>query len=131
MPAVKSAAAWMYACAGAGAIAFQLALALGAPWGRYAMGGRFPRRFPLAMRAAALVQAVLLAATALVVLTRAGLVLPTWTQASVPATWVVVGVSAVSVVLNFITPSDAERRVWFPVAAVLLGCSLVVALVRD
>lgn len=36
-----------------GVAAFQLALALGAPWGTYVMGGTFPGSFPPAMRAAA------------------------------------------------------------------------------
>lgn len=49
-------------------VAFQLALALGAPWGSYAMGGAFPGRFPPRMRVAAVVQAVLLALVAGIVL---------------------------------------------------------------
>ena len=56
--------------------AFQLALALGAPWGAYAMGGAFPGVMPAAMRVAALVQIAGLGAVALVVLSRAGVVLP-------------------------------------------------------
>ena len=43
------------------AIGFQLALAAGAPWGAYAMGGRFPGRFPPPLRVAAVVQAVVVA----------------------------------------------------------------------
>ena len=56
-------------------VIFQLALALGAPWGEMAMGGKFPGRFPPKMRISALVQMVLLVLIAIVVLTRAGLVL--------------------------------------------------------
>ena len=54
--------------------AFQVALALGAPWGAYAMGGGFPGRMPRPLRVAALVQAILLAALALIVLASAGMV---------------------------------------------------------
>ena len=43
-------------------VAFQVALALGAPWGAYAMGGAFPGRMPPPLRVAALIQAALLAA---------------------------------------------------------------------
>lgn len=43
----------MFLIAAAGSIAFQLALALGAPWGEYAMGGRYPGRFPPGLRLAA------------------------------------------------------------------------------
>ena len=43
---VSSVAALLYAVVTAGCVAFQLALAVGAPWGSYAMGGRYPRRLP-------------------------------------------------------------------------------------
>jgi hypothetical protein len=44
------------------------------------------------------------------------------------AIWAVVGFSALSLALNAITPSAGERRIWVPVAAVMLASSLVVAL---
>lgn len=109
-------------------IGFQVALALGAPWGSYAMGGAFPGRFPPRMRAAAAVQAVLLALVAAIVLAGAdvlGLTLDSMLRWLI---WLPVGVSAVGVVLNLITPSAGERRIWVPVGLVLLMTSLVVAL---
>ncbi len=121
-------AASAYAIVVAGVIAFQLALALGAPWGSYAMGGAFPGRFPMRMRIAAVVQAALLALTVPIVLSRAGLVLPTWSEAAGWLIWVVVTVAVVSLILNLITPSAGERRIWVPVAVVMLASSLVVAL---
>jgi hypothetical protein len=54
-------------------VAFQFALALGAPWGSYAMGGAFPGRFPPAMRLAAVAQAILLGLMAAVVLVASSL----------------------------------------------------------
>jgi hypothetical protein len=69
-------AAIIYTIVTAGVVGFQLALALGAPWGAYAMGGAYPGRFPPALRVAAVVQAVLLGLMAGVVLARAGLMLP-------------------------------------------------------
>lgn len=117
-----------YAIATAGVIAFQVALALGAPWGAYAMGGASPGRFPPAMRAGALVQAALLGALAAVVLSSAGFVLPSLPQAAPWLIWVVVAVTAGSLVLNAISPSAGERRVWVPVGLVLLVSSLAVAL---
>ena len=48
------AAAFLYTVISAGVVAFQLALAAGAPWGAYAMGGAFPGQFPSALRIAAL-----------------------------------------------------------------------------
>jgi len=121
-------AAIVFAALTAGAVAFQLALALGAPWGSYAMGGAFPGAYPPPMRAAAVVQAVLLAVIALVVLSRSGLVLERWSRISRWAIWLVVAFSALSVLLNVITPSFGERAIWVPVAVLLLASSLTVAI---
>jgi len=120
-------AALLFATVVAGVIAFQIALALGAPWGSYAMGGGSPGRFPAGLRAAAVVQAALLAVSSVVVLSRAGLVLPASSDASRWLIWFVVAISLVAVLLNGISRSSAERRIWVPVAVVMLGCSLLVA----
>ena len=74
MPAV---AAIAFACVTAIVVAFEVALALGAPWGAYAMGGARPGRFSAPMRASAIGQAVVLAFLAVIVLADAGLGLPT------------------------------------------------------
>lgn len=121
-------AAIAYAVIMSSVVAFQLALALGAPWGSYAMGGKFPGKYPPNMRFAAIVQAVILVLIALVALSRAGLVLPQWSSVSVWLIWAVVAFSAVSFVLNLITPSAGERRIWAPVTFLLLICSIVVAI---
>jgi len=105
-----------------------MALALGVPWGSYAMGGAFPGKFPPRMRVAALVQAGLLAGTVAIVLSRAGLVLPVWSGVVGWLIWGVVAIAAAAVVLNAITPNAGERRIWVPVALVMLVSSLVVAL---
>ena len=65
-------AALVHLVATAIVVSFQLLLALGAPWGEYTMGGRFPGRFPPRMRVLAVVQAVVLSLLALVVLSAAG-----------------------------------------------------------
>ncbi len=121
-------AAVIYSLATLVVLVFQLALALGAPWGAYSMGGAFPGRLPPMMRLAAVAQAILLGLMAAVVLSRAGLVLPQWSQTAGWLTWVVAAFAAVSVVLNVITPSAGERRLWVPVTLVLVTSSLTVAL---
>lgn len=121
-------AAIVFAAVTGGAVAFQVALALGAPWGRYAMGGAFPGSFPPRMRVAALIQAVILALLGLVVLSAAGIVAPGVADAVPTLIWLPVVVSTLSLILNAITPSAGERRIWVPVAFVLLAASLVVAL---
>jgi hypothetical protein len=125
---MKRVAAIIYSIVSLGVIAFQIALAAGAPWGAYAMGGAFPGKFPPELRVAAMVQAVLLAALAAVILSRAGLILPGWSRASRWLAWVVVAFSVVSFVLNLITPSAGERAIWAPTAFLLLISSLAVAL---
>lgn len=75
---VSHLAALLYATVSAPAVAFQLAMAAGAPWGAYTMGGAFQGRFLPALRIAALVQAALIVAMAAVVLARARLVLAGW-----------------------------------------------------
>ena len=121
-------AALVFAICATAVVAFQLALALGAPWGRYAMGGAFPGRFPPRMRIAAVAQAAVIALLAVAVLSAAGLVLPNL-AASLPwLVWVAVVVSALAVVLNAISRSAGERRIWVPVSGVLLVSSLLVAL---
>ena len=124
---MKRVAAIIYAIVFLGVIAFQIALAAGAPWGAFAMGGAFPGQFPPELRIAAIVQAVLLAGLAAVILARAGLILPSWSRASRWLAWVVVAFSTLSFILNLITPSAGERAIWAPTAFLLLMSSLVVA----
>ena len=125
---ITTIAALLYTVITAGVVLFQMALAVGAPWGAYAMGGAFPGRFPPAMRVAAVVQAFLLALLAGVVLARAGLALPGWASVATWLIWFVVAFAVVATILNLITPSAGERRLWAPVALVMLASSLTVAL---
>ena len=124
---IKRVAALLYAVLSAGVVAFQIALAAGAPWGAYAMGGASPGQFPPALRIAALVQAALIVGMAAIVLSRAGLILAGWSRVSRWLVWVVVAVTAVSLVLNLITPSAGEQALWAPVLLLLLASSVVVA----
>jgi hypothetical protein len=121
-------AAIVYAVGTAGVVAFQIALAAGAPWGAYAMGGGVPGRFPPPMRVAALVQAAVLGALAVVALSRAGVAWPSLATAVPWLIWVVVAVAALSVALNLSSRSAGERRIWVPVGLVLLVSSVTVAL---
>jgi hypothetical protein len=114
-------------------VAFQLALAAGAPWGRAAYGGQHPGVLPTGYRIASAVAAVVWAGVALSIARRAGL--PVWAplpDAALPVlVWIVVGLSVVAVVLNAITRSALERAIWLPVALVLLASVLVVAILAS
>lgn len=102
--------------------AFQLALALGAPWGLAAYGGSHAGVLPTRLRATSAVACVVWILVALAVLHRAG----TGVWAPLPeswlpvALWIVVGFLAISVVINAISPSRIER-IWSPVCAVALA----------
>lgn len=109
-------------------VGFQLALALGMPWGAYAMGGQFPGRFPPALRVAAVVQAGVLGVLAVLVLAAAGLGGRALPEGLAWLAWIPVGFSVLSVVMNLASRSAGERRLWVPVGVVLLVASVVVAL---
>jgi hypothetical protein len=126
MPSARL-AAWVFAGLTAVVVLFQLALAAGAPWGAYAMGGAFPGTFPATMRIAAVVQAAILTGVAMAVLGRAGMGPRGWWCGRQLA-WAVVGLLGVGVVLNLFTPSGMERLIWAPVVIVMLLCALRVAI---
>lgn len=109
-------------------ILFQFALAAGLPWGALAMGGRYPGRFPPAMRIVAIIQATILAAMGFIILVRAGSICPDWLSISEKIIWGVVVFNAAGLIANLATPSQWERIIWAPIIALLLICSLVIAL---
>lgn len=92
------------------------------------MGGAFPGRYPPRMRVVAVIQAGVLVLLAAIELASAHVLLPTIAPPLRWTVWLPVVVSAVGVVLNLITPSAGERRIWVPVTLALLGSSLIVAM---
>jgi hypothetical protein len=127
---VKRMAAYLFSVLSAGVVVFQLAMAVGAPWGSYAMGGTVSGSYPAGLRVAAVIQAIVIVVMALVVLSRARILLPGWRRAARWAIWIVVAFGVVSLALNLATPSAGERAVWAPVAFLMLASSLVVAIGR-
>ncbi|MBK9574611.1 MAG: hypothetical protein IPO43_18730 [Rhodoferax sp.] len=125
-----SAAARVFAALIGATVIFQLALALGAPWGELAWGGAYPGVLPTSMRWASLASVLLLLALAAVVLIRAGLTGLRWKPASTKLVWLVVAYCGLGVIANAMSPSFWERVIWVPVTLVLLACSLVVARAR-
>ncbi|MGD8215294.1 hypothetical protein [Aestuariimicrobium sp. Y1814] len=108
--------------------AFQVALALGAPWGRFAWGGQHPDVLPTGFRVASAVSVLVYAFLALVVLDLAGVLDPFPNSFSRVAMWVIAGVLALGVVMNAISRSKPERLVMTPVALALAVLALVIAL---
>jgi hypothetical protein len=107
------------------AVLFQLAMAAGAPWGHLTLHGRYPGRFPPAQRKLAVVQELVLALMALVVLAHSELMdssFGAW------AIWPVLPITALSTLANLTSPSRPERYLWGSVTVLMLACGLIVAI---
>jgi hypothetical protein len=113
----------------AGIAAYQVALALGAPFGGAAWGGTHPGTLPPGLRVASVVGAVLWGLAALIVLQRVGMssVLPFGRAFVRRATWVLVVLSFMSGVANFASRSAAERFILAPIAIALAILCFIVA----
>ena len=107
---------------------FQVALALGAPWGKAAWGGAH-ERLPNGLRIASSFAGVLWLAAALVVLARAGY---EWSPLPFSVarwgTWVLVGMLLLGTLMNLASRSRLERLIQTPIAAILSILCLLVAL---
>ena len=110
------------------AIAFQVALLFGAPWGHLTLGGKYTGALPPRVRPVAAISAALLGAFALIVLARAQLAFHELHNVARTAVWFPIAYLVLGSILNTITPSKAERRLWLPIILLLLVSSLVVAL---
>ena len=113
----------------AGIAAFQLALILGAPWGRFTQGGGTPGALPAGGRVLAAISILILIVLWLAVSGRAG-----WGPARgwrprllAGLCWVAAIYSLLAIVLNAATPSGEERALWLPVSIVLALCIWLVA----
>jgi hypothetical protein len=104
-------------------LAMHLALAAGAPCGRFTLGGRFSGRLPPVWRTLAIVQGALLAAMAGAVLARAEIGAP----ALAVLFWPAVAVTLLSLLANAASPSRPERQLWTPVLASMAFAALGVA----
>lgn len=117
-------AALIYAFLCALPLTMQIGLALGAPWGRFANGGRHPGVLPPAWRALAVVQGGLLAAMAWVVLARAEVIAAEVPEALFRAA---LGISILTAIANAISPSRPERLLWGPVTFAMAVCAVTIA----
>lgn len=109
-----------------GVIGFQIALIFGAPWGHLTQGGAFQGALPLKGRIAAGISIILLSCMALAILSAGG----SWPGWPNWAAWAAVAVHVVSTVLNWITPSSAERKLWGPITTLMLVLALAILVVR-
>lgn len=106
----------------------QAALALGAPLGRFAWGGKH-RVLPAGLRVGSALSIPIYAVIAVVLLARAG-VLPLLVGSPVVdvAAWAVFGYLVLAVLMNAVSRSRPERYAMTPASIVLAVCALLVAL---
>lgn len=109
-------------------VAFQLALASGAPWGRLAWGGQHHGALPAGYRIASTGNILVYGFVALLALDRGGHVDLLPDTVSRVGMWVVVGVLALGLLMNAISRSRPERLTMTPVALALAILALFIAL---
>ena len=108
--------------------AFQAALAFGAPLGRAAWGG-INARLTARLRIASAVAVGIWVLAAVIILGRAGFhVSPLPPAFARWGTWILFGVNLLAALMNFASHSSWERFLWAPVALILAGLCLAVAL---
>ena len=114
----------VYATGIAGIICFQIALICGAPWGKITQGGRQDGPLGAAGRVSAGVSIFLRLVMGAGILSAAGYPpgWPNWTG------WFATAISGISMILNWITPSAPERKIWAPVTTVMFALAMAVML---
>lgn len=108
---------------------FQLALVFGAPLGEYAYGGQLPGKLPIPYRISSAISFVLTLAISGHYLAQLGVVpkllsedLNQWVN------WGLIGFAAVAALMNNITKSAKEKRLWGSTTIAMLIAAIVVAL---
>jgi hypothetical protein len=108
---------------------FQLALFLGARWGELAYGGYSTGKLPLRLRLISLFSSLVAVALAGHYLAEIGIFQSLLnTSGRGIANWVFFAVLTLGAILNNISRSKSERKLWGPVSLVMATCALIVAL---
>ncbi|WP_309629436.1 hypothetical protein [Brevundimonas sp.] len=100
---------------------FQLALIAGAPWGDLTQGGRQEGVLSPGARLLSAVSIPILVFMALGILSAAG----SWPHWPRFAGWLALGVTGLTTVANWASPSKRERLIWGPVSLAMLACALL------
>jgi hypothetical protein len=106
---------------------FQIALAAGAPLGRLAWGGK-NRVLPRGLRIGSVVSVVLYALFAWLISAAVARATDVGDYAAHPGIWILTAYFGIGVLANLASRSRPERFVMTPVAALLCGCCLLIAL---
>ncbi|GHA10212.1 hypothetical protein GCM10007989_00400 [Devosia pacifica] len=98
--------------------AFQAALALGAPLGRFAWGGQAGDVLPPRLQVASAASVPVLLAMSVIVLIRAGVLYSMWSPAMYWPCWAVFLFLTLNTFANLGSKSQSERRLMTPIAAI-------------
>jgi hypothetical protein len=108
---------------------FQIALALGAPWGEYAYGGTKTGKLPTGFRINSVVSAFVMLAISGHYLAQLGVFEPVLDSAgNSVVNWVLVGFTGLAALANNATRSKKERMVWGIPTILMFLAALAVAL---
>jgi hypothetical protein len=109
-----------------GVSGFQIAIVLGAPWGKLTQGGSHPGTLPTTGRAIAGVSAALLItmASAELASVGGGPLSRAPTKMVGGALWFTTIYASLGVALNLASPSLPEKLLWTPVTATISGLSI-------
>ena len=108
---------------------FQLAIVLGAPVGEYAYGGQHEGVLPTRFRIASVVSILVMLAIAGHYLAQIGVFSPVLDQdGNAIANWGFVGFFALPALMNNITKSEKEKRVFGSITLAMLLSAILVAL---
>lgn len=106
---------------------FQAALALGAPFGTAAWGGKHPGVLPPGLRVASAVAALIIYPGIItIVLNASRLVDVEWLPTNEGTMWFLAAIFTLGTVANLMSQSQPER-VWAPVSAAIAICCAVIA----
>jgi hypothetical protein len=106
---------------------FQLALALGAPLGRFAWGGQH-RVLPPRLRIGSVVSILIYALIDVIVWDRVGAIEVFGDPFSEIAMWVIFGYFVLGILMNAISRSEPERYTMVPVSIVLAVLTFFIAM---
>lgn len=108
---------------------FHLAIVLGAPLGEYSYGGQQEGKLPLGFRVARVPSFFLMAAIAGHYLAQTGILTPLLPpEQNAWANWGLVGFASLAALMNNITRSAKEKRLWGGTTIAMLLAALIVAL---
>ncbi len=107
---------------------FQLALAFGAPLGKFANGGKFPGSLPKNMRFLPFIQIAILWFFVYIVSIESNIISNQPSALGSIGIWFVVAFFFLGSILNLSTPSKPERIVWGPVNVITFIAVLLIAI---